>query len=110
MWHKCYSLFLHVPEHECRGAPAGRTIQFCRHQSPTSADYWQQAWSVSIATITLIIKSHNRHATHIEMEAGGVWVGPFRAARATRSHAPARAAPVVPPYTALAGTVTRTPG
>ena len=66
-------------------------------------DYWQQAWSVRIATITLIMKSHIRHATQVEMEAGGVWVGPFHAARATRSHAPARAAPVVPPYTALAG-------
>ena len=37
------------------------------------------------------------------MEAGGAWSVPFHAARATRSHAPACAAPVVPPYTALAG-------
>ena len=37
------------------------------------------------------------------MEAGGVWSGPIHAARATRSHSPACAAPVVPPYTALAG-------
>ena len=37
------------------------------------------------------------------MEISGVWTGPVNAARALRSLAPACAAPVVPPYTALAG-------
>jgi hypothetical protein len=37
------------------------------------------------------------------VEVSGVWTGPVHAARAIRSLSPACAAPVVPPYTALAG-------